>query len=413
MKEKNVTIIGLNFYPESTAIGLYSTQLAQFLEEKGAIINVITAFPYYPQWEIDPAYKNKSRYLAEKLGSIELFRYRQYTPKKPTFIKRVLHIIDFTIGSYFNLRKVKKCDYVISIVPFTSSAYLGNILKRRFKAKHWIHIQDFEFDAAFQSGLVEANKRKSGWVHGLLMKLERRIFSKADRVSTISHSMEAKLKNKTTSTTYFLPNWIDQKDTDPETSKQHPYLTSEKTKLLYSGNIGDKQNWDFFFELVKKLDFNRFEIVLVGDGARRRQIKQQIAPYSGISLYPPVPYDELSDLLCSADVHFLFQKMEVIDTVMPSKILGMMASARPSIITGHADSEVNSVIKESNAGFYIAENSIEQVIQRLNDLHMDNEKANQIGKSARDYAIVNFAKRPILNRFVEELIQLSHQNHSS
>ena len=51
-----------------------------------------------------------------------------------------------------NLFKVKKCDVVISIVPFTTSVLLGYLHKKRFKAKLWTHIQDFEFDAALQTG---------------------------------------------------------------------------------------------------------------------------------------------------------------------------------------------------------------------------------------------------------------------
>ncbi len=68
--------------------------------------------------------------------------------------------------------------------------------------------------------------------------------------------------------------------------------------------------------------------------------------------YPPVPYNELSDLLCSTDIHLLFQKPNLLDTVMPSKVLGMMASAKPSIIIGHKDSEINSTFKTTDAGSF-------------------------------------------------------------
>jgi len=406
LKNKKVTIIGLNFYPESTAIGLYSTQLAQFLEELGAEINVVTAFPYYPQWEIDPVYKKRGNYLEEKLGTIRLLRYKQYTPKTPTFFKRVIHIIDFTIGNYFNLKKIKDCDYVISVVPFTSSAYLGAILSRRKKAKHWIHIQDFEFDAAFQSGLVDVHQEKRGWIYKFLMGIERRIFNKADCVSTISHTMVKKLETKTSSKTYFLPNWVDASDSDPSKSQPHSFLGSDKFKLLYSGNIGDKQDWNFFLEMIQKLDFDKYEVIIVGDGSRRKEIENKISSYPGISLHKPVPYAELSDLLCSADAHFLFQKLGVVDTVMPSKILGMMASARPSIITGHPDSEVRKVIDQAAAGVYISENNVDLVLDFLNTMQTDKALAQSKGVSAREYVLENFAKRSILERFANQLGQL-------
>ncbi len=405
-KKTHITLIGLNFYPESTAIGLYSTQLAQYLEEQDIQLDVITAFPYYPQWKIAPEYKDKKKYLKEQLGSINLYRYKQYVPERPTFAKRILHILDFTWGSFRNLWKIQKCDIVISIVPFTSATLLGLIQKRRFKAKSWIHIQDFEFDAAFQSGLTTAGEQKGGIVYSLLMAIEKSLFSRADMVSTISHMMLEKLKDKTTAPTYFLPNWIDDKKIDPAFAKAHPHLNSSKFKILYSGNIGDKQDWSFFMRLLHKLDFSIYEVILVGDGAMRAQIEKDIIPYNGVKLHPPVPYEELSDLLCSADVHVLFQKPEVVDTVMPSKILGMMASSKPSIITGHPKSEVAQAMTISEGGYYSSDTEIDTVIMQLDTLSQNKDLAMEMGSKARTYVISHFAKNQILSRFLEALKQL-------
>lgn len=403
---KNITLIGLNFFPESTAIGLYSTQLAQYLEAEGYALDVITAFPYYPQWKIAADYQNKSSYLKEELGNINLYRYKQYVPAQPTFAKRIVHIISFTWGSFWNLWKIKKCDIVISIVPFTSATFLGYVQQKRFKAKSWIHIQDFEFDAAFQSGLTSTGEHKGGLIYKMLMWLEKYLFSKADRVSTISHTMLKKLETKTKSPTYFLPNWIDEKTINPAFAKAHPYLIAPKFKILYSGNIGDKQDWAFFKRLIAQLDFERYEMVLVGDGAMRSQLVEEIKDFAGIHWHPPVPYADLSDLLCSADVHILFQKAEVLDTVMPSKILGMMASAKPSIITGHPDSEVATTIRDSTGGYYSSSEAVETVLDQLDALALQPEKAKEMGISARDYVVTHFSKEQILSRFVTTLSEI-------
>ncbi|WP_299761750.1 WcaI family glycosyltransferase [uncultured Dokdonia sp.] len=405
-KRTHITFIGLNFYPESTAIGLYSTQLTQYLEDHDIQLDVITAFPYYPQWKIAKEYQNKKSYLKEELGSIHVYRYKQYVPANPTFLKRIIHILSFTWGSFRNLWKIKECDIVISIVPFTSATLLGYIQKRRFNAKSWIHIQDFEFDAAFQSGLTKSGEQKGGIVYRLLMWIEKSLFSKADIASTISHTMIKKLEKKTTAPTYFLPNWIDEKQIDPAFAKAHSYLTSSKFKILYSGNIGDKQDWDFFMKFVEAIDFERFEIVIVGDGSKRIWLEEAIAGYPEITLYPPVAYEELSDLLCSADTHILFQKPEVVDTVMPSKILGMMASAKPSIITGHAQSEVATAMTDAQGGFYSSEKEVDTVISQLETLINNPEIAKEMGTKARQYVVSNFAKNQILDAFLEQLMQL-------
>jgi len=406
LKGKHITLISLNFHPENTAIGLYSTQLAQYLQEQGAILDIITAFPYYPQWKIAEHYATKPRFLKEQFEDMTVYRYKQYVPAQPTFFKRVLHILHFTFGSFVNIWKIKKCDLVISVIPFTSSALLGYIQKKRFGVKSWVHIQDFEFDAAFQSGLVQSKNEKKSLIYRFLMTIERAILNRADTVSTISHLMMDTLGQKTKSPTYFLPNWIDPTQINPISSKPHSYLKSEKFTLLYSGSIGDKQDWDFFMELVSLLDFNEYHIVIVGDGAARISVEKKIATHPGISIYPPVPYEELSDLLCSADVHFLFQKGEVLDTVMPSKILGMMASAKPSIITGHPKSEVNQVIQDSKGGYYVVDSQVRSVLNRLEQLRTQPEMATKMGAGARSYVVQDFSKEPILQRFVQKLGEL-------
>lgn len=404
LRTKHITLLSLNFYPEDTAIGLYSTQLAEYLEEQGAQITVITAFPYYPQWEVWEDYKKKKPFAEEQKGSIRILRYKQYVPRKPTFFKRILHIIDFTYGTWKNLKRVTECDLVISIIPFTSSAWLGNMLSRKRNAKHWIHIQDFEFDAAFQSGL--ATERKSeGLVYQKLMSLEKKILDKAHRVSTISHTMVEKLKTKTETPVFFLPNWIDTAASDPSRVEQHRYINQHRFTLLYAGNVGDKQDWELFKKLVDLLDFDEYQVVVVGAGAKMEALKKTLA-HLPIEWYDPVPLRELASLLASTDVHILFQKTEVKDTVMPSKILGMMASAKPSIVTGNAMAEPAIIFKESQGGFYESEPDVKRIMERLQWLKSNPTFALEMGLAARVYSIEKFAKESTLKRFTEEVERL-------
>ena len=401
---KNITLISLNFYPEQTAIGLYSTQWAHYLESQGAIVTVITAFPYYPQWKIQDNYQDKGPYLEESIDNIRVLRYKQYTPSQPSFLKRVLHIIDFTLGSRRNFKKIKECDIVLSVIPFTSSAWLGNMLSRKHNAKHWTHIQDFEFDAAFQSGLTTSKKQDKGFVHAQLMKLERSILNKADRVSTISHNMMDKLALKTKTQRYYLPNWVETNDITQV--QQHSFLTSKKFKILYSGNIGDKQDWNFFLDVVTKLDKALFEVIIVGDGSKKQWLEEQLRSFPQIGIHKPVPFDELRSLLGSADVHILFQKTSVLDTVMPSKVLGMMASQKPSIVTGHPDAEVGVVLNNSRGGYYIVKNEVDKVLVALKELYNNKEASQIMGEHARTYVLEKYAKTPILEAFCEELREL-------
>jgi colanic acid biosynthesis glycosyl transferase WcaI len=397
---KNITIIGINYFPEDSAIGLYSTQMSEYFASIGYNVTVITGFPYYPQWAISKSYKSKPYFASEIINSVLVLRSKQYVPSNPTFFKRVLHLISFTLGSFINLFKTPKPDLVISIIPFTSSVLLGWFLKLIYSSKLWVHVQDFEFDAAVQSGISS----KTSLFFKILFSVEKKLLGCADIVSTISLGMLRKLSQKTNRETYFFPNWIDLKNNTSH-PVQHPFLRSKKTKILYSGNIGEKQDWNNFIAFCKDTAFLGYEIIIVGDGAKKDWLLDEIKALKHVFYHQPIPYEELSSLLSSADLHVLFQKVDVIDTVMPSKILGMMASGKPSMIIGNTDSEVRQIFQRSNSGLFFTAYT-NQVIASIESLLKDSPKCLEMGSAARDYVLSNFSKQEILGGMSQRIKEL-------
>ncbi len=404
MPNKFITLIGINFYPEDSSTGLYTTQMAEFLSESSYGVEVITGFPYYPEWKIRKEYRNRPKYLTEQKKEITIYRYKQYVPQDPTFKHRILHLLDFTLGSVRNIFKVRRCDLIICIVPFTSSIALGLLLAKMRGAKTWVHIQDFEFDAAIESGLAGEQKGIKHKIFKALFWLEKKLLDKADIVSTISHGMLIKLEKKTDTPTYLFPNWVDIHFIDPDKSVKHELLQSKKFKILYSGNIGAKQDWNFFLKVADFFKNNKkVEFIIVGAGAKKKWLEEKTRQMENIIHYAPVAYNSLPDLLCSADLHILFQKNDVIDTVMPSKLLGMMASAVPSVVTGNLNSEVAKVFEKSNGGFFFDSNNFNGVVDAIENLCTDKELSKEMGKNARSYIIEHFASEKVLQDFEQKV----------
>lgn len=405
--KNNITIIGINFYPEDTAIGLYSTQMAEYLSHNGYAVNVVTGFPYYPQWKIWDAYRKKSKRAVEAHHDVTIYRYKQYVPAHPTFKSRIVHLLDFTFGSIPNLFKIKHCDLVICVVPFTTSILLGFMLARLRGAKVWVHIQDFEFDAAVESGLAGEKKRVKSKVFDFLFWIEKKLLNKANIVSTISYGMMEKLATKTATQTHFFPNWVDGDFIHPARAKVHCYLSSSKFKILYSGNIGAKQDWDFFLRVVEYFkDHQGIEFIIVGAGAKKEWLIESTRKYHYVIHYDPIPFEELPDLLCSADLHLLFQKNDVIDTVMPSKLLGMMASAKPSLVTGNIHSEVAKVFSTSYGGYFFDSDAFSEVIEAIGSLIDDKIGSQKMGLDARNYIIEHFSYYEVLKNVSRRIKKL-------
>lgn len=405
--KNNITLIGINFYPEDSSTGLYSTQMAEHLAKTNDV-EVITGFPYYPEWEIREAYKDKPTFLTETKDDITIYRYKQYVPKNPTFKTRTLHLLDFTFGSMRNLFKVKKTDLVIVVVPFTSTIFLGKLLAFFKGAKLWVHIQDFEVDAILDSGISDNDKGIKKWLFKSLFWIEQKLLNSADMTSTISYGMISKLETKTDNPNYFFPNWVDENFIDPATSKPHELMGSSKFKVLYSGNIGAKQDWNFFIEVVKYFESNEnIEFVVVGAGAKKEWLIEQTKAFENAKHHMPVEYATLPDLLCNADLHILFQKNDVIDSVMPSKLLGMMASQRASLVTGSTESEVAKVFAKSKGGYFYDSECFDEVVNAIIELSSEQQKAKEMGVNARTYIVEHFSASKVLANFeakVQEVI---------
>lgn len=402
---KTITIISGNYFPEDTAIGLYTSQFAKYLNNREYNVKVITGFPYYPQWKVWDDYEKKPPFCEETIDSITIFRYKQYVPKKVNFVGRVRLMISLLYGSIINSKKIKNSDLVICIVPSTLSIIPGIMIKKRTKSKLWIHIQDFEFDLAFESGILKSKNIFLRLIKKTLFWFESYLLNKADIVSSISNSMLRKINDKANSENlFYFPNWVSSTNIDPLTSKHHRYVSKEKFTLLYSGNVGEKQDWELFLKLCEKVNDSEIEIIIVGEGGYLNNLKEKSSKYSFVKFYPLVPYNELSDLLCTANAHFLFQKSNVLDTIMPSKILGMMASNKPSLVSGNKNSEVASIFNENNnVGYYFSDDNPVDIYNRILYLKNNPQLSEKIGENAREYILKNFAEENILQEFERKI----------
>lgn len=403
----SITVISPYFYPEDTAIGLYTTQFCKYLQNAGHQVSVLTGFPNYPNWKIFDDYIEKPPYYTETFNGIKVFRYKQYIPDTISIARRVRMMLSLMWGTMFNIGKVDMANVVICIVPFTSNIFPAWVLAKKHRAKLWTHIQDFEFDLALESGIIK-NGVLSGIAAKLILGFERILLNRADVISSISNGMLEKIRRKSKhAQPYYFPNWVSADNINPEKHTRHPLIKKGKFTVLYSGNIGEKQNWDTLIEICKKIPAEKdIEILIVGDGVYKNTLEKRVAQFDFVRMAAPVRYEELNDLLCSADCHILFQKSDIIDTLMPSKILGMMASAKPSLVTGNMKSEVAKIFDNSGGGVYLTGENTDELVATILSWKENASAGAHIGKKARDYILREFSERQILHNFEKHILNL-------
>ena len=72
-----VLIYGLNYAPEPVGIGKYSGELAEWLAAQGHQVRVITAPPYFPQWEA-----RGNCYRRERLQGVDVQHCPLWVPSR-------------------------------------------------------------------------------------------------------------------------------------------------------------------------------------------------------------------------------------------------------------------------------------------------------------------------------------------
>jgi hypothetical protein len=115
--------------------------------------------------------------------------------------------------------------------------------------------------------------------------------------------------------------------------------------LLYSGNYGvahDVETVAQGYRRHHREGTGRVRLWLSATGAGTEELARRFAA-DGLPFFrsAPVPLERLSSLLLSPDAHLVTLKDSFVGFVMPSKIYACLASRKPLIFVGSADSDVD------------------------------------------------------------------------
>jgi colanic acid biosynthesis glycosyl transferase WcaI len=399
-----ILIYGLNFTPEPVGIGKYTGEMVQWLVARGHQVKVVCAPPYYPDWRIADGY-SRWRYRRETIHGAEVLRCPLWVPRKVTGLTRILHLLSFTLSSAIPLLwQTRWCpDFIFTVEPPLFGALPALITGKLARARTWLHVQDFEVDAAFHLGLLKSHR-----LERFAFGAERALMRRFDRVSTISEKMleRALAKTEGQPACVLFSNWVDTHHIRP-LKQPSPYraeleLPANAIVLLYSGSMGEKQGLEIILAAAERLqDQPQYHFVMAGVGAAYERLRAQAADIHNIRWLPLQPAERLNDFLNLADIHLLPQKADAADRVMPSKLTGMLASGRAVLATAVPDTQVATVL--THAGIVVQPGDIEAFVAAIRQLGADPQLREELGAAGRTYATQILEHDNVLAGFEQEL----------
>ena len=399
-------LYGLNYAPEPVGIGKYSGEMAEWLAGRGHEVRVITAPPYFPQWR---AVEN--RYRREQRQGVAIWRCPLWVPRHPSGLSRLIHLASFALSSLPVLLAQRKWrpDVVLTVAPAFFCAPGALLLGKLCGAATttWLHIQDFELDAAFELGML-----KGRWIRKLAENWESSIVHRFNRVSTISEAMRQRAiaKGVGANRTYFLPNWVDLKTIYPQNASErneNPYrkelkISEEKIVLMYSGSMNSKQGLDLLAEAIKSLaHLPNLVWLLAGEGPTKAELIRETAGMTNVIHLTLQPEKRMNDWLNLADIHLLPQKANAADLVLPSKLLGILASGRPLVASTPVESELGRITEQ--AGIRVEPGNSTVFAQAVQYLVNNREKRLLLGLNGRKNVEKSYGRDAALSKLVREL----------
>ncbi|WP_420458895.1 WcaI family glycosyltransferase [Neolewinella sp.] len=409
-----ILIYGINYAPELTGIGKYTGEMAAYFASAGDEVEVITAPPYYPRWEVAEAYRGG--YRQEWLDGVRVLRCPLYVPREVTGLRRILHEFSFVLSSlrYWIPRYFRPYDMILCISPPFHLPYLALPHKWLHGTPVVNHIQDLQVDAARDLGII-----RQPWLLRLLESAERWALQAVSAVSTISTGMQRKVVKKGLNPDEIIlfPNWVDKKLVHPvaraESARRDWGLDDRDRLVLYAGNLGEKQGLENVLYLADRLqDVPRLTFMIIGEGGAKARLvtEAESLGLTNVVFKSLQPLERLAATLAAADVHLVLQKRAAADLVMPSKLTNILAVGGHALITAEAGTTLYDLVDEHQLGTLVEPEDLDALEEGLRGILSGARSQDAAG--AEDFAASHLDKEHILTDF-RTVLSLNTKQHNT
>lgn len=399
-----ILVLGLNYAPEPVGIAVYTTGLAEALAARGHQVAVVAGKPYYPAWSVPALFRGGWRRDTNEAG-VAITRVAHYVPARPSGARRILHHMSFAASALWPMlvaaRRFRP-DLVFTAAPSLIAAPVAGLAARLAGARSWLHIQDFEVEAAVATGLVGGG-RLARWAGAF----ESRVLAGFDRVSSISPAMCRRCiaKGVAPERVVEFRNWADIEAVRPLAGPS-PFRAewgiATEHVALYSGNIANKQGIEIVVGAARRLAHRRdLTFVICGDGPNMEPLRQSAARLGNVVFRPLQPKERLGDLVGLATVHLLPQRAGAADLVLPSKLTNMLASGRAVVAT--ADPGTGLAEEVEGCGLVVAPEDEEAFAEAIARLLDDPDLRAGLAAEARRRAETRWDRTAIIDGFEQTL----------
>ncbi|HEY0010212.1 MAG TPA: glycosyltransferase family 4 protein [Tepidisphaeraceae bacterium] len=386
----HVLILNQTFHPDVAATAQHMWDLARHLDAAGHRVTVVTSRTLYGTSElIDKA--------VEIYGNITVHRVTQTSFGKRHNLGRMADFLSFYLTAFWKMMTLPAPDVILALTSPPMIATMAVVVRslrsattgRRIALVN--HVMDLYPDAAVAMGVLKPRSL----ITRIMAWLTRRTFHSCDALIALGHDMKQRIIDTygvAADRIHIIQPWADSREIYPTPRDTNPLRKSlglgDIFIAMYSGNLGKAHDVDTLIAAVRQSrDRADLRWCFTGGGAGMKQLRAaaDTEGWPNITFLPYQPREALNDLLNLADVHLLSQLPAFTGIVVPSKLFGIMAAGKPTLMVGPSDAEAARILMESGAGAIVSTGDVHvhSLLSELDRLMSNPSHRSAMGSDAR------------------------------
>jgi glycosyltransferase involved in cell wall biosynthesis len=375
-------------------------------------VHVLTGFPHHPTGRIHPDYRQAFRrgLLRENFHGVTVHRTWIYPAPNRGKLRRSLNYGSFMASAALvGALRLSRPDVVVATSPQLLCAAAGALLSLQFRAPLVMEVRDLWPESLVAVG---ASEKASPLVRGL-EAVARGLYARAAHIVTVTEAQRKAIVGGgiAAEKVSVIPNGVDSEFLDAgavvngslRSNGDGPFV------VTYIGTLDMAHRLETLLDAAAEFHGDpavRFRIV--GEGARREALERYAKEkrLDNVEFVGERPRGEVPRWIAeSGACAVLLRKNEVFRTVVPSKMLEIMAVGRPLLLG--VDGEARRLLERAQAGIAIEPENVTQLVTAIRDLQNDPQRCLDLGRNGREFVSHEFLRRPLALEYVVLLERLA------
>lgn len=400
---RHIAILCDSYPPEVRSAATLMAELARGLRERGWEVTVVTT----------RSGRGNTREAGVRVVRVPMWPLHDVPAWRKGVAWLVLPGAMAGVGAW----RLRRPDVFWVYSPPLTLGLAAALLKRRFRSRLVLHVQDLFPDNAVDLGLLTNPLAIRAW-----RAVESLCYRAADRVVAHSPGHVPWLRRHAvfagrTDAIHVVPNFVDVEavqaaSPDPDLKRRLGW--EGRFVFLFGGVMGFAQDIETVVHAARLLrDRTDTSFLLVGGGVARQAAEQQARGLANVVFRDWVPPDEYARWTRTCDAGLVTLRAAMTTPVVPSKTLHFMAAGLPVVAAVPRASDARDLVVEARCGLFVPPGDAEALARACVALASDPNAARAMGERGLAFCRERFSRDTVLDRICSILDSLAGSGRES